>query len=155
MASSATEKDIKEVEMEKRAAQAESWQDPVEKDLFIRYNMDPEVWRKSQRNHFPYNVPLDLIVGVPLVLPIAALIVDLAFIDKDYSYLMTVIQTLGVSICAFYISDKLIESFKENLQKKGLFGRDLNKAGIQKDKKPVPEALGIIISITFLLVTIQ
>ena len=42
-----TEKDIKEVEMEKRAAKAQNWADPVEKDLFIRYNMDPEVWRKS------------------------------------------------------------------------------------------------------------
>ena len=131
------EKDLKEVEMEKRAAKASSWEDPIEKDLFIRYNMDPEVWRKSQRNHFPYNVPLDLIVGAPLVLPILVLLLDLAFIDKDYTYLKTVMQTLGVSMFAYYISDKLIDSFKENLQKKGLFGRDLNKAGIQKDKKPV------------------
>jgi hypothetical protein len=42
-----------------------------------------------------------------------------------------------MSAVAFYVSDKMIDSFKDTLQKKGLFGRDLNKAGIQKDKKPV------------------
>jgi len=35
------------------------------------------------------------------------------------------------------ISDKLIDAFKESLEKKGLFGRDLNKAGVQAEKKPV------------------
>lgn len=52
------------------------------------------------------------------------------------------------------MSDKLIESFKGTLEKKGLFGRDLNKAGEQKDKKPVPEALGIVTSIVFLIASI-
>ena len=63
-------------------------------------------------------------------------------------------QTIGVSFIAFYVSDKLIESFKGTLEKKGLFGRDLNKAGEQKDKKPVPEALGIVTSIVFLIASI-
>ena len=42
-----------------------------------------------------------------------------------------------ISIVGFYLCDKLIDLFKESLEKKGLFGRDLNKAGVQKDKKPV------------------
>jgi UDP-N-acetylglucosamine--dolichyl-phosphate N-acetylglucosaminephosphotransferase len=35
-----------------------------------------------------------------------------------------------------------------------LFGRDLNKAGVQNDKKPVPEAIGIVTSIVFLIASI-
>lgn len=40
----------------------------------------------------------------------------------------------------------------DQLEKRGLFGKDLNKAGDRETK--VPEALGIVMSIVFLLVTI-
>jgi hypothetical protein len=109
--------------------------DEIEKDLHERYNMDPKVWRKAQRHGFPYNIPLDYIVGIPLFAPLAFLIFDLAIIDRKS--LWTVIQTIGVSVAAYLISDKLIDAFKESLEKKGLFGRDLNKAGVQAEKKPV------------------
>ena len=109
--------------------------DPVEKDLLIRYSMDPKTWRLSQRQGFPFNVPLEFIVGVPLVAPLSFLIFDLAIIDRKS--LWTILQTIGVSIIAFLISDKLIDAFKESLEKKGLFGRDLNKTGVQSEKKPV------------------
>jgi len=109
----------------------------VEKDLFIRYSMDPKTWRLAQRDHFPYNVKLEYIVGIPLVFPLIFLVCDLAIVDKDMKALKTIIQTIAVSLLAYYISDKLIDAFKESLEKKGLFGRDLNKTGVQKDKKPV------------------
>lgn len=63
-------------------------------------------------------------------------------------------QTILVSFFAAYITDKAIDAFKDTLCEKGLFGRDLNKAGEQKLKRKVPEALGIVSSIIFLLVTI-
>ena len=108
----------------------------VERDLFVRYGMDSKIWRACQRNHFPYNCPLELIAGLPLVVPILVLIMNLSIL-KDWDYLKTILQTIGVSFAGFHISDKLIDSFKDGLKNKGLFGRDLNKAGVQRNKKPV------------------
>ena len=125
-------------EIAKRETKAEkmTFKDETEKSLYTRYGMDSKIWQKSQRNYFPYNAPLELIAGVPLVLPIVVLIYNLS-VDKDWEYLKTILQTLGVSLAGFHISDKLIDAFKDSLRNKGLFGRDLNKAGVQKNKKPV------------------
>ena len=101
-----------------------------------------------------YSTPIEIIIGVPLVVPLIFLLFDLGVRDRNFGYFSTILQTIAVSCVAFYISDKLVDSFKETLEKKGLFGRDLNKAGEQKDKKPVPEALGIVTSIVFLIVSI-
>ena len=113
-----------------------TFKNETERSLFIRYGMDAKIWQASQRNYFPYNVPLEFIAGVPLVAPISVLIYNL-YVDKDWAYLKTVLQTLGVSLIGFHISDQLIGAFKDSLRNKGLFGRDLNKAGVQKNKKPV------------------
>ena len=60
------------------------------------------------------------------------------------------------SIVAFYLTDAGISEFKDKLSIKGLFGKDLNKVGDHRDetKEKIPEALGIIPSIIFLLTTI-
>jgi hypothetical protein len=42
---------------------------------------------------------------------------------------------LALSTAAYFISDRMIDQFKESLEKNGLFGKDLNKAG-QRDTKP-------------------
>lgn len=60
-----------------------------------------------------------------------------------------------ISIPAYYVSEKAIGQFKESLEKNGLFGKDLNKAGLRDTKPPVPEGLGIVIAIVFLMVTIM
>jgi len=51
---------------------------------------------------------------------------------------------------SFLLPYKLIPTFKESLIKKGLFGRDLNKV----DKSPVPEACGVIMSISFWVIMV-
>ena len=51
--------------------------------------------------------------------------------------MQTIMLTFAKSVFAYWISDKLIVVFKDQLRDKGLFGRDLNKSGIQKYKKPV------------------
>ena len=117
--------------------------------------MDPATWRLTLRSSPFYSTPLEYIIGLPLILPLIFLLFDLWITDQNYSYFMTILQTIGISCLAFYTSDKLIESFQGTLEKKGLFGRDLNKAGEQKDKKPVPEALGIVTSIVFMITSIQ
>jgi hypothetical protein len=59
-----------------------------------------------------------------------------------------------LGILAYYATDSLIGIGKELLLKAGLFGKDLNKAGKKEDKPPVPEGLGIVPSIIYLMVTI-
>lgn len=122
--------------MEKRASDAKTMRakgelrDDVEVDLYVRYSMSPQIWRKSQRDYFPYNVKIEWICGIPLVAPLVFLLCDLTIIDQNLGYLKIILQTICVSLFAFYISDKMIIAFKDNLESKGLFGRDLNKAGI-------------------------
>jgi len=58
------------------------------------------------------------------------------------------------SFGAYFVTNSLIHHFMEQLERRGLFGKDLNKAGDRETKKKVPEALGIVMSIVFLLVTI-
>lgn len=75
---------------------------------------------------------------------------------SDYNLVACISTTTLFSIIAFYITDKGIGEFKQKLEIKGLFGRDLNKIGDHRDetKEKIPEALGIIPAIIFLLTTI-
>ena len=112
--------------VEKRAKEAESWPESIEKDLFVRYGMTQAKWAECQRNYFPYNTRLELIVGAPLIFPLAYLIFSMDNLES----LKTVVQTICVSLLGFYTTDKLIEGFKGTLCAKGLFGKDLNKSGV-------------------------
>ena len=108
--------------------------DPILRDLQERYNMDEEIWQKSKRG-FPFNIPLKVIVAIALGGPIIA---SLYAFDYSNQYLWKVyIFTLVISIPAYYVSEKAIGQFKESLEKNGLFGKDLNKAGLRDTKPPV------------------
>jgi UDP-N-acetylglucosamine--dolichyl-phosphate N-acetylglucosaminephosphotransferase len=63
--------------------------------------------------------------------------------------------TSAISVSAFYASTHLIEKFKDTLCAKNLFGKDLNKSGVKETKPKVPEALGLMPAVVFLLVTIN
>jgi len=84
---------LKEQEMQKRAKEADDKNitDRVEKDIFITYNMDLKIWRNAQRHHFPYNISLEFIVGVPFFLPLIYMVVDLAVFSKNFLFLKTII----------------------------------------------------------------
>jgi hypothetical protein len=91
--------------------------------------MDVEIWQKSKRG-FPFNVPLWLVISIALGLPLVA---SFLYLDFSNPYLWKVyIFTLFMSAGAYVVTDKAIEQFKESLEKNGLFGKDLNKAG-QRD----------------------
>ena len=96
--------------------------------------MDATIWQASKRG-FPFNCPLWSIVatafGGPLLLTLAAF-------DTNNPYLWTVyLKTLAISVVAFFLTDRLITQFKGALEKNGLSGRDLNKAGKREDKPAV------------------
>ena len=106
--------------------------DSTLKDLQERYNMDENIWQATKRG-FPFNVPFNFIValalGPPLVLTYFAFDFMNHYLWKCYLF------TLALSTAAYFISDRMIDQFKESLEKNGLFGKDLNKAG-QRDTKP-------------------
>jgi hypothetical protein len=45
--------------------------------------------------------------------------------------------TIAISIVAYYIASNLIMKFKDTLCAKGMFGKDLNKAGDRETKEKV------------------
>jgi hypothetical protein len=45
--------------------------------------------------------------------------------------------TIAISIVAYYIASNLIMNFKDTLCAKGMFGKDLNKAGDRETKEKV------------------
>ena len=127
-----------ETEEQKRENKAKQLNlNPLETDLFVRYSMDHKVWRAAQRMSGIYNLPLYVIVGGPMVLPLIFLLINRGLNGLYDPHFLTLIQTIIVSISACFLTDKAIESFGDSLKNKGLLGRDLNKAGEQKLKKPV------------------
>lgn len=79
-----------------------------------RYGMDTEVWRKCQRHIFPYNARLETIVGLPLIIPLLYLGVNV-FQTKTYKEGITLAQTLAVSVVGYMLTDRLILAFKDTL----------------------------------------
>lgn len=77
-----------------------------------------------------------MIVGLPLVIPLAYLLVQF-FANGQTKDISTMVQTIFVSIIGFFLTDSLIDAFKDTLAQRGLFGKDLNKAGEKETKEPV------------------
>lgn len=98
--------------------------------------MNPVVWEASKRSGWLFNANWNLVIGIPLIVPLAAFICDL-ILSNNMQHTKTAIQTIVASIFGYIATDRLIDAFKDDLRNKGLFGRDLNKAGEQKDKEPV------------------
>lgn len=55
----------------------------------------------------------------------------------DANSIQVLLITLAISIVAFFLSQHLIDRFKDTLCSKGLFGKDLNKAGERETKEKV------------------
>jgi hypothetical protein len=70
-----------------------------------------------------------ILILIPLIIPQIFVIFDLTINQKNIFLLQTILLTIVSSLFAYYLSDKLILNFKDRLQEKGLFGRDLNKFG--------------------------
>jgi len=62
--------------------------------------------------------------------------------------------SLFLGVLSFWTTGKIIGIGKQLLLRAKLFGKDLNKAGVKEDKPPVPEGLGIVPSIIFLMAAI-
>ena len=120
-----------------RLKKGQSIQDPILQDLFIRYNMSEKIWKASHKGYFPYNCDVWYACMVPMMAGIFCLFGYMQTNEGYEGHMQTIMLTFAKSVFAYWASDKLILTFKDRLRDKGLFGRDLNKAGIQKYKKPV------------------
>ena len=101
----------------------------IEKDIFIRYGMDTKIWQDSQRNYFPYNLNINTFNWILLFTPILFLMHHLT-VNTKFEMFKLMIVILFISSVGYYLSDRSIKAFGQTLCNKGLFGRDLNKAGI-------------------------
>jgi UDP-N-acetylglucosamine--dolichyl-phosphate N-acetylglucosaminephosphotransferase len=119
--------------------------------------MDPKIWEESNRHTFPWSLNLRKVfqLAVLIICLAAVLPVGPKMLLTDYSFIKLLGITLTISSAAYIWTDKSIDSFKDTLCSKNMFGKDLNKLGDQATKEKVPEGLGIVPAIIFLLVTIH
>ena len=89
--------------------------DTIEKDIYIRYGMKPEIWRASQRSDFPYMfVPNDIMTIAITILVIP--LVYLAYLLSVHDLLIkTLVLTVVTSVAAYFVSSSLIGAFKDKL----------------------------------------
>lgn len=106
-------------------------------ELKRRYNMDADIWVKSQRTSFPFSLSLNTVVGLAVLLPVAILVFPFGDSPIKSETVWILVITLAISIFAFYLAQHLIVLFKDTLAAKGLFGKDLNKAGERDTKEKV------------------
>jgi UDP-N-acetylglucosamine--dolichyl-phosphate N-acetylglucosaminephosphotransferase len=60
-----------------------------------------------------------------------------------------------ISVLGFLLTNELIPIFAQYTLKRGLCGKDLGKRGTPNESKDIPEALGIVCGIVFLVCTIS
>jgi hypothetical protein len=96
--------------------------------------MDPGIWKESKRG-FPFNISLKKIVLFSLFLPLSFQLISTQI--RDTNQFKISLTTVIISVASFFLSDAVIKQFKGSLEAKGLFGKDLNKAGKREDKPTV------------------
>jgi UDP-N-acetylglucosamine--dolichyl-phosphate N-acetylglucosaminephosphotransferase len=87
------------------------------------------------------------------IAPLVPSIVCILFL-QDRHALLTLVSAVLITALGFFATDKLIPVFAEYTLKKGLSGKDLGKKGTENESKDIPESLGIVCGIVFLVCTI-
>jgi hypothetical protein len=117
-------------------------------ELHKRYKTDKEKWVNSYRG-FPFNVSMMSLVATLALTP---LLMGFLFLPlKDMKVWRTVGISLFLSVLSYYICVRLIPELKGYMIEHGITGKDLNKTGTMESKPKIPEAMGIITSVIFLL----
>ena len=73
-------------------------------ELKRRYNMDPEIWKKSQRHSFPFNMSLNRVVGLSVLLPVSLLVLPFGTSAIKAETVWILVITLAISVFAFYLA---------------------------------------------------
>lgn len=99
--------------------------------------MDAQVWKESQRTGFPFTLTLNQVISMAALTPVVFYSVPTTTSKINWPTLQILLITLAISVVAYLLSQNLIMRFKDTLCKKGLFGKDLNKAGERETKEKV------------------
>lgn len=73
---------------------------------------------------------------------------------QNYSMIKTVLGTLAISVIGYFSTNALIPVIAEYTLRRGLSGKDLGKKGTPLEDRDIPEALGIVCGVVFLVCTI-
>lgn len=106
-------------------------------ELGKRYKMDEKIWLASQRKSFPFNFNLTQIIAISLATPVVMFFLPSSSNSINWRTTQMLLTTLVISIFAYFLAKSLINRFKDTLCSKGLFGKDLNKAGERETKEKV------------------
>lgn len=93
---------------------------------------------------------VDYVVAALPLLPSVACVAYL----KSNATLLVILWSTGISVLGFVLTNQMIPIFSQYTMKRGLCGKDLGKRGTPKESHDVPEALGIVCGIVFLVCTI-
>lgn len=74
--------------------------------------MNDKIWKASQRGSFPYNFDVWYACLVPMIAAILYLMTHLTIYENNEDHLKTILLTCGKSVFAYWITDKLINNFK-------------------------------------------
>ena len=100
--------------------------------------MDQVTWFASSRNTFPFNLSLKfllfLLVGLIFMAGLSPFGTPL--IGNEH-FLICLSTTLTISLLAYHSTERLIETTKPLLVKRGIIGKDLNKLGNTSEKEPM------------------
>jgi len=87
------------------------------------------------RTTFPYNLTLGQVMLSVIALPALIGVLPLGNpLLLDTFFVLNLNITMVIAVVAYFITVKVITAFKETFSKKGLFGKDLNKAGEEVDE---------------------
>ncbi|CAI8602098.1 unnamed protein product [Vicia faba] len=105
-------------------------------------------------------------IGPPIAPPKWGFLLKLSIFSIPYFYLIffhftiesdlrrSIIINAGLSLTAFFVTVRMIPVASRYVLKRNLFGFDINKKGTPQGNIKVPESLGIVVGIVFLVVTI-
>eukprot|EP01039_Chlorochromonas_danica_P000607 gene607-656_t len=93
---------------------------------------------------------LEVVLGLLPLIPGCACLV---FIQDKWSQL-AIVSAMIISVVGYLITSWLIPVFAEYTLRRGIAGKDLGKKGTVDENKSIPEALGVVTGIVYLVCTI-
>ena len=117
-------------------------------ELHKTYKTDQQRWLDSYRG-WPLNISMKTLVSSLVVVPfiLAFLIMPL----KDFQLWKVIGISLVTSLASYYFCIRLIPQLKGYMLECKITGKDLNKTGTKESKPEIPEAMGIVTCVVFLL----
>ncbi|GAU24213.1 hypothetical protein TSUD_23500 [Trifolium subterraneum] len=118
--------------------------------------------QQTTQPNIPQQQPLD----PPMAPPKWGFLLKLSLFSIPYFYLIffhfsidselrrSIIINAGLSLAGFFVTVRMIPVASRYVLKRNLFGYDINKRGTPQGNVKVPESLGIVVGIVFLVVAI-